>query len=113
MSNLDMWSLILGTITPPLISILQQPPWSKPLRALVTLLVCCAIGFGNVWFHGDLSGTPLVTSILVVLVATLATFRNFWRPLGVTGAIESATSPTAPPQPITSSPEASGEAPTV
>lgn len=88
-----MWSLLVGALAPPGVAFIQQPGWSRPLRAAVTLLVCLLLGAGTAWFNGDLAARNLVSATLLVLVSTHSTYLAFWKPTRIAGAIENATSP--------------------
>ena len=95
MTDLEMYSLLLGAFLPLAISVVQQPGWSDKLRAVVALLICVVADIPLVYFQGDFTGRRLVSSALLVLVTAYATFRNFWKPTGAAPTIEDATSPNA------------------
>jgi hypothetical protein len=88
-----MWSLLVGFFLPLAISAIQQADWSNPVRAAVAFVVCVLAGLGTVWLAGDFDTTDVVSSVLLVLVTALATYKGLWKPAGVTPAIEAATSP--------------------
>lgn len=92
MSNLEMWALIVGFLLPPALSIVMQTGWSTQLQALVAFLACALAGAGTAYFQGDLTGRRFVEAGLVVLVATIATYKGFWKPTRVSPTIEAATS---------------------
>ena len=91
MSEFEMYSLIVGFLLPPVLSVIVQSSWSDRLKAVVAFLACAVAGAGVAYFQGDLTGKRLVEAGLVVLVTALATYRNFWRPTGISPAIESKT----------------------
>lgn len=91
MSNLQMWSLIVGFFLPPVLAIVEQTRWSNPLRAIVAFAACAIAGAGTAYFQGDLTGRRFVEAGLVVLVTGLATYQSFWKPSGIAAAIESHT----------------------
>lgn len=93
MSDLQMWSLIVGTLAPLVIAVIQQPRWPVAFRSVVAVTLCVLLGLGTTYFNGGLDGRPAVSSILVVIVAALATYQSFWRPTGIVPAVEAATSP--------------------
>lgn len=93
MDNLTMWSLVVGTLLPMLVAVIQQPRWPDWFRAIVTVVVCLLVGAVTAYLEGGLNLQDWVSSALVILVAALATFRGFWKPTGVADSIESATSP--------------------
>ena len=91
MTNFQMWSLVVGFALPPVLSVVQQSQWSDRLRAVVAFLACAVAGAGVAYFQGDLTGERFVEAGLVVLVTAIATYRNFWKPTGVSPAIEAKT----------------------
>lgn len=93
MSNLEMWALIVGFFSPPVIALIQQPKWGERLRAVVTFLFAILVGGGTAYFNGELGfegGT--VKAILLVLVMAIGTYKGFWKPTRVAPTIETATS---------------------
>jgi hypothetical protein len=97
LTDLAMWSLLVGFFLPPAVAIVQQPGWSDRFRAVVTFLICCIAGAGTAYFSDQFDGRPVVSSILLILVTTLGTFRGFWKPTRVAPAIEYATSGASTP----------------
>ncbi len=93
MSNIQMWSLIVGFFLPLAIAFLQRPNFSSPVRAGITFVVSAIAGAGTAYFQGDLTGRRFVESALVILVATIATYKGLWQPTVVAPAIERKTSP--------------------
>lgn len=90
------WGLILGVLLPLLTSVVQQPTWSAPLRAVVGLVAAVIGGFVTCLANGTVGdGQTLLSTIAVVLVAAQATYRGFYKPTGVAPGIEAATSPRA------------------
>jgi hypothetical protein len=88
------WALIAGVLTPILVSLVQQPRWSEGLRAIVALAVAVVVGVLTVLANGgfaDASGSLGV--IALVLVASNTAYKTFWKPTGVSPAIEAKTSP--------------------
>lgn len=92
MDDLTMWSLVVGTLLPPLISVIQQPTWPDWVRAVATAAIALVVGGLTAYFTGDLEGKTLVSSFLVVLVAAITTYKGFWKPTSVSPRIEAATS---------------------
>lgn len=91
MTNIQMWALIVGFFLPPVIALVQQPGWSNRVRSVVAFVACAVAGAGTAYFQGDLTGRRFVEAGLVVLVTSMATFRNFWKTTGITPTIEEAT----------------------
>jgi uncharacterized membrane protein len=95
-SNILMWAGIVGFFMPPLLSIVQQPGWSQPLRAIVMFVASIVAALGTVYFT---TGTDaftrdnLITTVLVVMVTAIATYKGLWTPTQISPKIEVATSP--------------------
>lgn len=86
-----MYSLLVGFLLPPVLSIVQQSDWSDRLRAAVAFAACLLAGAGVAYFQGDLTGKRFVSGALIVLVTGLTTYRNFWKPTGISPGIEAKT----------------------
>lgn len=99
MSDLERWSLLVGILSPLLISVIQQPGWRRPLRAIVGLIMCVLIALGTAYFNGDFHERGIVSSLLLIFLAAMTAYRNLWRPTGIAPAIETATSPTSTGRP--------------
>lgn len=93
MTNLMMWSLIVGFFMPPVQAVIQQTHWSSRVRAGVNFVACAVAGAGVAFFQGEFTGRRFVESGLVVLVTTIAVYKGTWKPSGIAPAIEEATSP--------------------
>lgn len=96
MTDLNMWAMIVGFLLPPIVAVIQRPTWTASARTVITALVCLVVAFVTVFLQGNVhSGRQLVTTALLVLVTSIATYRGFWKPSGVAPVIERATSPKA------------------
>ncbi len=93
MSDLEMWSLLVGVIAPPVVALIQQPSWTRPMRAIVTFLICLLLGAGTSYFMGHLTGKTWISCTLLILVATYSSYVALWKPTKIAPAVESATSP--------------------
>jgi hypothetical protein len=88
------WGLIAGVLTPLLTSLAQQPKWSSRRRAVVGAAVSVLVGILTCLLNGDLgNGQTVLSTIAAVLVASMTTYKGLWKPTGVAGGIETATSP--------------------
>lgn len=94
MTQLQMWALLVGSLLPPLVAVVQQPGWSRGLRAVVGVVCSLVVGTVTVYLEQDGLdfGKDLVGTVLTVMVASQATYNNFWKPTGVAPAVESSTS---------------------
>lgn len=86
MNNSVMWAGIVGFFAPVVLQFIQQESWSRKVQAVVAFLFCLVVTVPTVYLAhpGDLSATDYVKSALVVLVATIAFYKGFWNPAGVT-----------------------------
>lgn len=89
-----LWGLIVGVLTPPVVAIVQQPSWSTRTRSYVGVAVAVVFAVLTCLVDGSIGqGQTVLATIAAVLVASQTTYRELWRKIGVTGAIEHATSP--------------------
>lgn len=95
LTDAAMWAIIVGFLTPPVLSIIQQPTWATHVRAVLTFIWCAVAGAGTAYFTGAFNGRSVITCILLVLVSAIATYKGLWKATGISPAIESATSPNA------------------
>lgn len=93
MTNVQMWAIIVGFLTPLVVALIQQPTWIPAVRAVVGFLAAVVFGTGTAYFAGDFNGTSWVTGVLLVLVSAISTYKGFWQPTGIAPRIETATSP--------------------
>ncbi len=98
MTDLQMWELVVGFLSATFVlPVIQQPRWSDRARALVTFVYCCVVGLVTAYLTGAFSGIhdfrAGVSSVLLMLVTAVASYRGFAKPTGVAPAIERATSP--------------------
>lgn len=89
-----MWSLLVGALLPNLVAVVQQPQWPSWLRAVVGVI--CSIVAGAVTTYLTLEEVMweqgMVHAILLVGIASWASYRNFWQPTRIAPAIEAKTS---------------------
>lgn len=93
LSDAAMWAVIVGFISPLLIAAVQQPKWTTRSRAIVTFVWAVVVGSVTAFLSGDLNGRTLISTVLLILVVSVATYRGLWQPTGAAPAIERATSP--------------------
>jgi hypothetical protein len=99
MSNLttDAWYvLVTGPLLPLIISIINQPKWSDGLRAIVAGIVAAIAGAAVAWhaglFAGGFAGVFTAANAVVLFRLASSFYKHFWKPTGVSPAIEHATS---------------------
>lgn len=89
----------VGVFMPMVIAVVMRPTWSKRARLVVAMVTSLLAGLGTVYAAGQLNTelTPgnILVSLMAVVAAAQVTFDKFWKPLGVTSAVERATTPAA------------------
>lgn len=88
-----MWSLLVGIAAPLLVAVIQQPSWTRPVRAVVGVIAFLLLGVGTAYFEGELTGRSWISSALIIFVAANTAYRNLWKPTRVAPVIEMKTSP--------------------
>ena len=91
MTNLAMWSLVVGFVSPITLSIIVQPGWSSRAQAVVAFIWAAPAGGLTAYFGGALNTQDLVSCILIVLVSAISFYKGFWKPTGISPAVENAT----------------------
>lgn len=90
----------IGAIIPALVAVVVRSSWPGWVKALIALLSSVAGGVIAAAAAGDLTGASLLQGALVVLAASQAFYRLWWKPSGIAGSIERHTQPVqAPPFP--------------
>lgn len=94
LADTALWGLLLGLITPALTAVAQQPWFAKKTRHAVGVGVSVVVGLLTVLADGQLAnGGVTVATVLAVVAAAEASYKAFWQPTGVAGAIEWTTTP--------------------
>jgi small basic protein len=93
MNNLTMWSLLVGFAAPLVISIAQRPSWTQGARVAIMVVSCVVIGGGTAYFNDQFNGKDVVSSVLIVLVTAISTYKGLWKPSGIAPKIEVVTTP--------------------
>lgn len=92
LSNLAMWSLIVGALTPPLVSVVQRPTFNPHFRVILMIAAAVVDGVVIAWLQGDLTFARFTNSALVAGVAIISAYQGIWKPTGIAPRIERATS---------------------
>jgi VIT1/CCC1 family predicted Fe2+/Mn2+ transporter len=93
MSDLDLWSAVVGAVLPLLIAVVVRSHWTSQLKGAVTVASCLLVGGVTALVSGYLDGISIMRSVLVVLFSTVLTYATLWYPSGIAPAIEEATTP--------------------
>ncbi|MGW4694860.1 hypothetical protein ACWEO1_21080 [Kitasatospora cineracea] len=92
LNDTEAWGLLLGALTPWATALIQQPSWSKPLRAVIGTLVSAIVGTVTVLARGDIAhAQTALTTIALTVVASKTFYDGLWQHAGA-GALEQATS---------------------
>lgn len=91
MTDLAMWSLLLGAVLPPLVSLIKRNKWSDGLKSLFSVLIFVFAGVGTAYFSGNFNGRSVVSSFLVIAVTGYSLYQNFYKPVGVDKTLSNAT----------------------
>jgi len=93
LTDLEMWSLLVGVLLPTLVAVIQQPKWPSWFRAVVGVAASIVAGFVTTYLTLDsaLWDQGMVHAILLVSVAAWASYRNFWKPTTIAPEIEAKT----------------------
>lgn len=104
MSDLELWSVVVGVILPGLVAIVNRSAWVGWVKGLIALVSSLLAAVGTAWLHGELTGASFTPgtwlhSALFIVVATFGSYQVLWRPTGWGPAIERATEPGPAPEP--------------
>jgi hypothetical protein len=92
MIDLVTWSALLGTLLPPVVAVVNQAHWPSWLKGMVAVIVSIVTGAITAAGTGQLTGKTWVQATLIVAGATFTAYHFWWRPTGISDAIERATS---------------------
>lgn len=98
MTNAELWSLIVGFISPMLIAVVDQPGWTRAARTAVQVAVSVVIGLATAYFAGDFTGKDVVSNILIASVAAISAYKGIFQPTGMAPRVARATSPSTVPR---------------
>ncbi len=92
LSNIELWTIVVAFFSPVVLSVINQPGWSEKTKAVVAFLYCLVVGTITAYLTGATTGADVVTTVLIVLVITISTYKGFWKPTGIAPSIEAKTS---------------------
>jgi hypothetical protein len=88
------WGALLGVFTPLLTAIVQRPTWSAPKRTIIAVGISILLGLLTCLADGTIGkGATVVATVAAVVMASAAAYKTLWKPVGVAGSIELATTP--------------------
>lgn len=86
--QLDMYQTVIAFFLPMIIAAINSPAWPKEVKYWISFVVVCLAAAGHLWLAGEFALVDLPGSILKVLSLTIGSYLIFWRPSGITDAIE-------------------------
>ena len=93
MTDLEMWSLLVGAVLPVVVALVQQPRWPSWFRAVVGVASSIIAGGVTTYIvsEGRLWEQGMLHAILLVGVASWSSYQSFWKPTTVAPVIEAKT----------------------
>ncbi|MGW4891049.1 hypothetical protein ACWEQL_02100 [Kitasatospora sp. NPDC004240] len=93
LNDTEAWGLLLGAVTPWATALIQQPQWTKPVRAVVGAVASAVVGVVTVLARGDIAhAQTALTTVALAIVASKTFYDGLWQHAGA-GALERATAP--------------------
>lgn len=83
MDNLESLNLIIGTLSPVLISYINRPWWDARVKVFVMVLVSVFAGFLTAYFKGELNPDDITSSIMITMVSAITAYYGIWKPAGI------------------------------
>ena len=93
-SNLVMWNLIVGFVVPIVTAVVIRQAWQPGLKAIANFVIAAVAALGVVYFKGDRDTSnknAIISSVLLVVVTSIASYHGFLRPTQVAPSVERAT----------------------
>lgn len=95
MSNLELWSGVVGFFLPLVMAVIIQTGWQQQIQAVLAFLAVLVASAVTVFLQtDDWDWSNWLNSALVILVTTISAYKGFWKPTGIAPTIEEKTSPT-------------------
>lgn len=93
LTDLDLWSALVGIGMPPLVAVAVSSRWQPWQRGVMAVVMCVVAGMITTWIAGDLTGVTPIRAVLVVAWAAFGSYRTWWHTTGITKKIEDKTTP--------------------
>lgn len=98
LDNASLWALVIGFVSPPVISLIQQSRWSARVQSLVALGFYLVLAAGTAWFSGLFNLGDYLRLALLIFLTGATSYQTLWKPTGASPAIEAATTWNNEPQ---------------
>lgn len=79
LSNYALFVLIVGAVQPVVFNFLINSKWTSRVKALAALGYSAVTGALTAYFADAFNGLGIVTTILLVAVISITTYRGFWK----------------------------------
>jgi hypothetical protein len=95
--NLALAAVIVGFVMGPVIDAINRRDWPSEAKAIAAFVQCCAAAALLAWAMGQLEGVRAFTfdmwirTVMIVFVVAIALHRFYWKPSGISDAIDRAT----------------------
>lgn len=93
LDNLAALNIIVGFVSPTVISVINRPTMSAQNKAFITFGFCVVVGFLTALFMGQLTVEDITSSILLTFVAAITAYNGLFKPTGIAAKIEEKTTP--------------------
>jgi hypothetical protein len=93
-TNMVLAAAVVGFFMPPLIDAINRRGWSSEVKAISAFLLCVPGAALSVYLSGQWNRSTFdegLRSFLIVLFVAIAMHRFYWKPSGISDAIDKAT----------------------
>jgi hypothetical protein len=105
-SDVQLWAAVVGFLLPIATAVVIRQGWSSAVQSVANFVLAAIAAAGTQYFEGNLTGDnwrAYVHTLLIVFVASIASYHGFFRPTNIGPKIEAATggepAPAAPNAP--------------
>jgi len=92
LSNGDLWRILVGFLMPLVIAAINQRTWRSQIKAAVMFGASVVVAAITLFFQGGVDWTDYPRAFLLIFTTAQLGYLAWWKPSGVTDAIETATS---------------------
>ena len=93
LDDLTLYSMALGLVLPHAISAITRRHWPDRAKALTAYAVYAVAGAGLAYYQGAFTGGGILRAVMMVALFSYVLFKGLYKPIGLSGFIERATSP--------------------
>ena len=88
MTDQKMWTIVVSFFLPWIIAVVVKQGWTAVVKGWISFGMCLAVALGDAFFSGALTGRGIVSSLLLVVVVCVTSYKGLWKPTGIAEAIE-------------------------